>query len=173
MKGSVFFSQKQSSKRLSGDVYYSFDKPAGNFRQKSESFLLNVWKPKKLNFFSKKSSSKHSSGYLECSLDDPAELFQPIISNFSILKLRKWIKELLLQKKNFCSNSSPGQVKCSLINCVETFSPNFWKKLAGSQKRSVRTYIYIYIFSKKSFFFQNVPLDTQTAFLTSKPHICR
>ena len=57
--------------------------------------------------------------------------------------------------------------------CWNIFA-KFLEKIGWKSKTiSKNIYIYIYIFSKKSFFFQNVPLDTQTAFLTSKPQIFR
>ena len=73
-------------------------------------------------------------------------------------------------EKNFCSSSSAGQVKCSLINRAETFSPIFWKKMAGSQKRSVRTYIYfsfkkVVFFSKCSLGHPDCIFDEQAAYL--------
>ena len=91
------------SKRSTGDVKSCFDKPAENCRQKSKSFSLKIWKPKKIVFFLRKkvpqnvpldTSNAHSTSQAKSSSQK---------SDFVPMKMRKFF---------FSSKCSPGHLDC-------------------------------------------------------------
>ena len=75
----------------------------------------------------------------------------------------------LFPNKKFFSNSSYGQVKCSLDKCAGLLSPKFGKNWQEVQKRWRGTYSFF--FKKVVFFSQIFPSDFQMAVWTSLPNL--